>query len=138
MFASSLDVESAFYAAFERGDLDAMMRVWAYSFDIVCVHPSGPRLEGVDAVRRSWQHILSDPVPRSFDLRARLVVGSDDVRVHTLEEHICVPGSQLYAPPLLATNVYQRLDDGWRMIVHHASLMPAPGSAPPTANGALH
>ncbi|MGE0483273.1 MAG: nuclear transport factor 2 family protein [Gammaproteobacteria bacterium] len=138
MFASSLEAEQAFYAAFEAGDLEAMMRVWAYSFDIVCVHPAGPRLEGVDAIRRSWRHILADPVLRSFDLRGRLVVGSDDIRIHTLEEHIGVPGSHLYAPPVLATNVYHRLDDGWRMILHHASMLPPPGAPPPVPNGRVH
>ena len=106
-----------------------MMKVWAVSFDVICIHPSGPRLEGLEEVRRSWAVILGDNVTRRFDLRGRLVVGSDDVRIHTLEENITVPGSAFVAPPVLATNVYQRFDEGWRMIVHHASVSPNPLSA---------
>lgn len=125
MFASSLEAEAAFYDAFGAGDVDAMMQVWAVSFDIICIHPSGPRLEGLEPIRRSWQAIFAESMPRSFDLRGRVVIGSDEVRIHTLEENITVPGTAFVAPPVLATNVYQRLRDGWRMIVHHASVAPS-------------
>ncbi len=128
MFASSLDAEAAFYDAFGSGDVGAMMRVWAAGVEIACIHPSGPRLSGMEAIRRSWEYILAEHMARSFDLRGRIVGGSGEVRVHTLEENITVPGTRFVAPPVLATNVYQRLGDGWYMVLHHASVAPqAPG-----------
>ena len=45
-FPTSQDAENAFYDALERADLDAMMAVWAEDEEIVCVHPTGPRLAG--------------------------------------------------------------------------------------------
>lgn len=126
MFDSSLEAETAFYDAFADGDLEAMMRVWAVSFDVACIHPSGPRLEGVPEIRRSWEHIFRERVRREFTLRARRVVGNDDFRIHLLEENIAVPGTALVSPPVLATNVYQRMADGWYMVLHHASVAPAP------------
>lgn len=125
MYDSSLDAEAAFYEAFAAGDLEAMMRVWAVSFDVACIHPSGPRLEGVPEIRRSWELIFRERVRRRFTLRGRRVVGSDDFRIHLLEENIAVPGTALVSPPVLATNVYQRLADGWYMVLHHASVAPA-------------
>ena len=53
------DAENAFYDAFERGDLPAMMAVWAEDEDIICVHPTGPRLCGQDQVRESWAKIFA-------------------------------------------------------------------------------
>lgn len=140
MFETSEAAEAAFYAAFARGRLDEMMRVWAPAADIVCIHPGGPRLCGVDEVRQSWRHILADSTPRAFDLRGLQVLDGGDQRIHLLEENIRVPGTTFTAPPVLATNIYRRDADGWRMVVHHASVSPAAlrafrpaptGSAPP-------
>ena len=59
IFPTAQDAENAFYEALERADLEAMMSVWAEDEEIVCVHPSGPRLTGQDPVRESWRKILS-------------------------------------------------------------------------------
>src|SRR5690349_3843232 len=60
LFPTPQDAETAFYEAFERADLAAMMAVWAESDDVVCIHPSGPRLTGFEAVRESWVQIFSN------------------------------------------------------------------------------
>ena len=125
MLESSTEAEEAFYDAFSSAGVDAMMRVWAHSFYVVCIHPSGPRLEGIPEIRRSWELIFEDRVRRQFTLRGRRIIGSDDIRVHLLEESIAVPGAVLPAAPVMATNIYQRLQDGWYMVLHHASLAPA-------------
>ena len=124
MFATSEAAEEAFYAAFSVGRLDDMMRVWAPDTDIICIHPGGPRLSGVQDVRRSWALIFQDAMPRTFTLRGRIVSGDGTQRIHMLEENIRVPGTTFVAPPVLATNVYRRLSQGWRMVMHHASVAP--------------
>ena len=58
-FPTAQDAENAFYEALERGDLAAMVAVWAEADDVVCVHPRGPRLVGFDAVRQSWAQIFA-------------------------------------------------------------------------------
>ena len=45
--------------AIGRGDLDAIMEVWADDEEIVCIHPTGQRLSGASAIRESWQTIFS-------------------------------------------------------------------------------
>ena len=124
MYDSSEDAEEAFYTAFSNGNLDAMMRVWATTSEIICIHPGGPRLIGIDDIRRSWDLIFRDSLQRAFTLRGRLIVGTGDQRVHVLEENIRVPGTTFAAPPVLATNVYQRHRHGWSMVLHHASVAP--------------
>src|SRR5439155_16174543 len=59
LFPTAEECEAAFYDAFERGDIKAMMAVWAESDDISCIHPSGARITGFDAVRESWVQIFA-------------------------------------------------------------------------------
>lgn len=123
------DAESAFYDAFERGDLPAMMAVWAESESVVCVHPRGPRLVGFDAVRESWMQIFAGG---STPLRIRATevkrFDSQGVAVHALIETLSAPGQQP-TQSVSATNVYELTDDGWRMVVHHATPIAEPTKA---------
>ena len=123
------DAENAFYDAFERGDLPAMMAVWAESESVVCVHPRGPRLVGFDAVRDSWMQIFSGG-NNQLRIRATEVkrFDSQGVAVHALIETLSAPGQQA-TQSVSATNVYELTDGGWRMVVHHATPIVEPAAA---------
>jgi len=58
LFATPQDAEAAFYDAFAKRDLDAMMEVWAEEDDIYCVHPGTARVSGYEKVRESWRQIF--------------------------------------------------------------------------------
>ena len=124
LFATPQDAETAFYEAFESADLEAMMAVWAGEDEIVCVHPQGQRLQGYAAVRESWRQLFE----AGGTLRFRL----SDVRefhgavfaVHMVHEHLATPDRSGWGPPVIATNVYTLTDQGWRMLLHHASVSP--------------
>lgn len=141
LFPTPEDAETAFYEAFERGNLEAMMAVWAESDDIVCVHPQGPRLVGFEAVRESWAQIFSG----ATQLRVRTIdaqrFDGQSLAVHQVVEVLSAP-SQPQGPTqsVCASNVYELTDDGWRMVVHHASPMPeaAPAEEPPPPAHTLH
>ncbi len=129
MFATPDEAEAAFYTAFAATDLDAMMAVWLDSDAVTCIHPVGPRISGHQAVRASWMEIFRN----SGGLRFRLadVTRTQDalLSIHVLHEHISVPGENGERPPAVATNIYQLTQDGWRMILHHASPVAVPGRA---------
>jgi uncharacterized protein (TIGR02246 family) len=141
LFPTPDDAETAFYEAFERGDLAAMMAVWAESEDVVCVHPRGPRLVGFDAVRDSWAQIFSGGIAqlrvRTNDVRR---VDGNSVAVHSLVEVLSSPGQSApaQAQSVSATNVYELTDGGWRMVVHHATPTPEPEPAPETPAAPTH
>lgn len=121
MFPTPDDAEAAFYDAFERADLAAMMAVWAADDDIVCVHPQGPRLVGFEAVRESWTQIFATGTAlRIRTVDARRYLGST-MAVHSVVEMLAAAGEQATSPPVSATNVYVLTENGWRMTVHHAS-----------------
>lgn len=136
IFPTPEDAEFAFYEAFERCNLSAMMAVWAHEDHVVCIHPQGPRLAGFDAVRASWAEIFSGGP--SFKMRVSEVRAShgQTLAVRTVYETL-IPeaggaaggaGGAGGAPaPIFATNVYLLTPNGWRMILHHASPSP-PGT----------
>jgi uncharacterized protein (TIGR02246 family) len=129
LFPTAEECEAAFYEAFERGDIKAMMAVWAESDDVSCIHPSGARITGFDAVRESWVQIFAGaPQLRVRTLDVRRFEGQGIEVRHVIEE-ISPRGQPGTSGHAFATNVYELTDAGWRMVVHHASAAAAP--APP-------
>lgn len=131
------DVEAQFYDALQKGDLEALMAVWAEDDEIVCVHPGGARVVGPAAIRASFEAIFAhNPIPVQPEQVHRLQwLGG---AVHHLAERVQVQGeSGPQSAWVLATNVYVKTAQGWRMVAHHASpgtLQEAPdlGDAPST------
>jgi ketosteroid isomerase-like protein len=124
LFATPQDAESAFYEALEKSDLDAMMSLWADDDDIVCIHPNGARLSGVAQVRESRRQIFASGQTLQFRLRHQQSVNGMTLAVHSVYEQISVPGETRPRSPMIATNIYMRTGNGWRMVVHHASPSP--------------
>lgn len=122
-FESPEAVEVAFYHAFAEVDLEAMGRVWSEAHPVACIHPGGGLLVGRQGVMQSWAEILSGSAPPRLQQRLVGRMDSPGIRVHLVEELI-QPGADPEAPAsrVIATNVYAREEDGWRMTLHHASL----------------
>jgi ketosteroid isomerase-like protein len=119
------DVEAAFYEALQRGDIDALMNCWADEDEIFCVHPGGPRLVGADAIRAAFDRMFANGgVIRAVPVRVRKVESLASAVHNVLErlEVLTVEGRRHAF--VLATNVYHKTPQGWRMVAHHAS----PGS----------
>jgi ketosteroid isomerase-like protein len=129
LFATPQDAEAAFYEAFTKGDLDAMMEVWADDDDIYCIHPCGARMSGVAQVRESWRKIFAAGQSLRFQLRGQHYVNGMMLSAHSVYEHINVAGETRARGPMIATNIYMRTEHGWRMVAHHASPVPAPATA---------
>ncbi len=133
------DVEHAFYDAIARADLDALMALWADDDEIACVHPGAPRLLGHAAIRASWEIIFTrGPVhirPRHLHVSHNMTCS-----VHTLIEEVDVPDDPNWQEAhIVATNVYLKTPQGWRIVLHHASVAhgrPAEQVAP--SQGVLH
>lgn len=130
VYATPQDAEAAFYDAFTRSDLEGMMTVWADDDDIYCVHPHGGRVVGLVEVRDSWRQIFKNRQTLTFQLRDQHYVHGMMLAVHSVYEHIEVEGESRMRGATLATNVYLRTERGWRMVVHHASAVPASTPAP--------
>lgn len=122
IFESPQAAEQAFYAAFEQNSLDAMLQVWASSDAVACIHPGGQRLSGIQSVAEGWRRIFDSGSMLRFEVTLDHYAHTERLAVHGVQERIVVDGN--LRGLVLATNVYQWLDDSWRMVLHHAS--PAP------------
>lgn len=116
------EANARFYRAFETLDLGEMERVWSHSEDVKCVHPGWPLLTGWDAVRDSWKSIFENTEEMRFTLSDVRVVMQRGIAWVTCTENILseVRG-RISVTSVLATNLFERSADGWRMIHHHAS-----------------
>jgi len=124
-FTTPSAAESAFYAAFEAANVDAMMLVWEDSELITCIHPLGAPLQGPAQLRASWQQIFAAGTRLHFRISTINTVAQNDLAIHVVYENITVVNAtEQPRQPIIATNIYSRKPEGWRMISHHAS--PAP------------
>lgn len=122
LYSTPDKAEAAFYRAFERGDLHAMMDVWSNDEGIVCIHPGAPRLQGQEQVREGWRQILENSTGLKFVLADVQAIESELLSVRVVREEINIEGQ--LSGVMLATNIYRRVDGGWRMMLHHASPEP--------------
>ena len=110
----------AFYAAFNAQDADSMALLWAEQAECVCLHPGAVAIHGRTAILRSWRAILgSRGAPRIDVESARVVVLGETAMVLCHERVGDRRGTQ--SAILVATNVFVREGDRWRMVHHHAS-----------------
>jgi uncharacterized protein (TIGR02246 family) len=126
LLATPDDVEAQFYEALQQADLNKLMAVWSDDDDIACVHPGGSRMLGQAAIRASFEAIFANgaiPV-QPQGVRRLAALGC---AVHHLVERITLAEAQgSRSAWVLATNVYVKTAQGWRLVAHHAS----PGSEP--------
>jgi ketosteroid isomerase-like protein len=119
-------VNTEFYAAIEAGDVERIQRLWDDSDDVVCVHPGWPAVRGRSRVLRSWAVIMANTAYIQFFLtEAEIAVTGDIARVsceHSLLTRISDADAGLgETARVVATNVYRRQPDGWRLWSHHGS-----------------
>ena len=133
-------VEQAFYQAFEHCSLDEMRAIWLDDESAACVHPGGPLLRGTTRILSSWASIFSGASPPTIRHNEIQRVVTDDLAIHTVEELIAPNGDDSDPTRVIATNVYQRTEAGWRMLTHHASLpmVAADETEEPAAPATVH
>ena len=119
------EVNSAFYAALEACDLDAMADLWEHSDRVSVTHPGWPMLRGWAKVAGSWDAIFRNTAYIQFVLTDEQVTVSGDAAWVTLDENILQSAGtdELSGSKATATNVFvrDRDGDGWLMVIHHSS-----------------
>lgn len=123
-FASSVEAEEAFYAAFAGGDLEAMRHIWLPGEQTSCIHPMGDRLLGTHAILKSWETILRNTGGVVIELSDRAIHASGEIAIHTLVENIHSPQQSDQLFRFVVTNIYESGAEGWKMVLHHSSPMP--------------
>ena len=118
---SADDIEAAFYDALQNGDIVRLMACWADEDELVCVHPGGPRLVGAAAIRASFDAIFANGPVRAWPERVRKVESLASAVHNVLERVELMTPEGLREAYVIATNVYHKTVQGWRLVAHHAS-----------------
>lgn len=134
---TAADIEAAFYDAISQADIEAMMALWADDEEIICVHPGALRLIGHAAIRAAWEMIF-----RRGGIRIRPVqlhaTQNLMMAVHNVIEEIEVVTADKQDLHILATNVYAKTPQGWRIVAHHASVAPGKPVTEQIGSATLH
>ncbi|MFE2292065.1 nuclear transport factor 2 family protein [Streptomyces sp. NPDC059452] len=122
---------TAFYEALERGDYEDLSGRWLPGEDLTvsCVHPGWPVLTGRGDVLRSYALIMANTEYIQFFLTDVNVSMTDDTALVTCTENILSGGpaeegnalGPLVGQLVVATNVFRRTPQGWKLWSHHGS-----------------
>jgi ketosteroid isomerase-like protein len=131
------ETEAAFYEAISRADVEAVMALWADEENIVCIHPGAPRLVGHTSIRAAWESIFEQGGVHIRPIQLQ-VVQNVMTSVHNIIEEVHRPVSHKKDIHILATNVYVKTPHGWRIVTHHASVVPGEAPADIAVSALLH
>lgn len=115
-----------FYAAIEAGDVDRLGAVWDDGDGVSCVHPGWPAVRGRSRVLRSWAVIMANTAYLQFFPTEAQATVDGDIAIVTCEHSLLARTTDEETglgetARVVATNVFRRRDDVWRLWAHHAS-----------------
>lgn len=122
----------AFYDAIETSDLDgleAVVLTGPLAESVTTVHPGWPVLRGRREVMRSYALIMANTEYIQFFLTDVEIAVDGDTALVTCTENILTGGpaeedgsaGALVGGLVVATNVFRRTTEGWRLWAHHGS-----------------
>lgn len=120
-----LEVNKLFYKALSKRDLGLMKQVWIKDKKAGCVHPGWTILRSWDAIMQSWENI--------FDPADQVDITLSDIRV-SIKKNVawvtCIQNmAYINRHPVSynlsqSTNIFEKSNGDWKMVVHHASAIP--------------
>jgi ketosteroid isomerase-like protein len=106
------------------------MAVWVHTDSIACIHPLAAPLNGRLAVITGWSSMFeaAEQFRVQVELAHEIREATQVIRI--VREYLIIGQETEPRPPILATNVYRKEADGWRMVLHHASPLQVGGTPP--------
>ena len=120
-----LDVNSRFYKALGTRDLELMGTVFVHDERAGCTHPGWVMLEGWEAIRQSWETVF-DPEDQ-LDIKLHNVtvdIEGDAAWVSCIQELTYIKRDPIMMNVSVSTNIFEKNESGWRMVIHQASPVP--------------
>jgi len=122
-----LKVNERFYRALGTRDLQLMDSVWVRESRAGCVHPGWIMLKGWDALRQSWESVFDPRDQVDVDLsNVAVEVRGDVAWVTCIQKLIYKSRNPVGINISQSTNIFEKHDSGWLMVLHHASPIPIP------------
>jgi hypothetical protein len=117
-----LKTNQRFYDAFNKNDIELMIGVWLNDPISQCIHPGWDVLTGFDRIMVSWQKIFSSGRDLEIKLSHIEVTTSEKLAWVTCQENLfSILSSGVQLSKVHSTNLFKKVNDEWKMILHHAS-----------------
>ena len=120
-----LKVNERFYTALGTRNLELMDTVWVKDSRAGCVHPGWIMLCGWQAIRQSWENVF-DPRDQ-VDIKLSKItveIKGDIAWVTCVQQLTYINRNPIVINVSQSTNIFERHNSGWLMILHHASPIP--------------
>ena len=119
----AIETNQWFYDAFNKSDLELMKRVWLDDDpNVQCVHPGWDSLTGFEPIIESWKRIFSAGQDLEIKLSHLGITESESLVWITCQENLfSISSSGVQLSKVYATNIFKKVQDKWKMILHHAS-----------------
>ena len=117
-----LEVNEAFYRAFEKKDITLMNQTWWQGEGSICIHPGGNVIKGWDNIRSSWEKIFQNT--DYLEINTEVVTTEVDYAVAyvvVIENVMQVRKGRKLQAESLATNTFRKMAQKWYLIHHHGS-----------------
>ncbi|MDJ0713482.1 MAG: nuclear transport factor 2 family protein [Prochloraceae cyanobacterium] len=117
-----LELNQAFYRAFEKRDINSMAKLWFQGAGSLCIHPGGKVLKGWNEVRLSWEQIFSHT--DYIEIETEIVtkeIGERVAYIVAIENVLQVNGDRRFEGLSMATNIFEKMAQKWYLIHHHGS-----------------
>lgn len=116
------EINSEFYHAFENLSIGRMERLWKHEDNIVCIHPGWDLFTGWLAIRESWITIFSNTEMIKFIITNTKVRVFENIAIVVCLENIeTLVNGEILRLGVIATNMFEQIDNQWLLIHHHGS-----------------
>ncbi|NIQ07340.1 MAG: nuclear transport factor 2 family protein [Candidatus Korarchaeota archaeon] len=130
-----LEVNTRFYQALGTRDLELMGTVFVHDDRAGCMHPGWIMLKGWEAIRQSWENVFDPEDQLEIKLHNLSVEIEDDAAwVTCIQELTYIKRDPVVMNVSVSTNIFEKNEDGWQMVIHQASPMPVSSEEDNTTN----
>ena len=120
-----------FYRAFAGGDIAMLDDLWSRKAPVACIHPGWAPLGDRQQVMESWRRILAQDNRPAIECVLPEAYLLGDVAMVICYEKI----GDSY---LIATNLFRREGQTWKMVHHQAGPVAEPPTIPEPEDAAVH
>ena len=130
-----LEVNTRFYQALGTRDLELMGTVFVHDDRAGCMHPGWVMLKGWEAIRQSWENVFDPEDQLEIKLHNLSVEIEDDAAwVTCIQELTYIKRDPVVMNVSVSTNIFEKSEDRWQMVIHQASPMPVTTEQDNSAN----
>ena len=120
-----LKVNERFYKALGTRDLKLMDSVWVQDSRAGCVHPGWIMLRGWDALRQSWENVFDPNDQIDIELsNLNVEIKGKVAWVTCIQKLVYISRNPPGVNVSQSTNIFEKHESGWLMLLHHASPIP--------------